>query len=203
MKTRIIMLLAGIGLLFAVSCSKYPPSSDRLLEDLAVVTQYDTKIDFNDYKTFSIVTSIVKITDKDTTVVTTSEATNVLNEISKNMVDRGFTKVDPTASPDFGIDVVYYENTYVTAYYGGYYWGYPYYGYYYPYYPVYYSTYTAGAGNIQLVDLKHPVNQQFYLRWNAFIRGLMTGTHTNADIMNAVDQAFIQTPELKTTPIAQ
>ena len=30
--------------------------------------------------------------------------------------------------------------------------------------------------------------------------GLMTNTHTQADITNSVDQAFTQTPALKTTP---
>jgi hypothetical protein len=94
---------------------------------------------------------------------------------------------------------VYYENTYVTAYYGGY-WGYDWYGYYYPYYPVYYSSYSAGLANIELVDLKvFPEGSKTrYLRWNAYIRGLLTGQHTEGEILNSIDQAFTQTPQLKT-----
>jgi hypothetical protein len=201
MKTKICLLILGAGLLVAVSCSKYPSTSDRLLEDLVVLTQYDTKINFNEYLTYSMPTSIVKVTSTDTTYLTNSEAMACLNEIDKQMQSRGFVKSVSPAKPDLGIQVTYYENTYVQAYYypGGY-WGYPYYYYYYPYYPTYYSTYTAGMANIGLFDLKNVTqpNNTIYLRWNAMIRGLLTNTHTNSDIINAIDQAFVQTPQLKT-----
>jgi hypothetical protein len=118
------------------------------------------------------------------------------------MEQRGFVKAVAPQLPDIGIDVIYYENTYVYAYYPDYYWGYPYYGYgwYYPYYPTYYSSYTTGMGNIQLFDLKNVgPNNSLYIRWNAFIRGLLTGGHTLSDITGAIDQAFIQTPQLVTS----
>ena len=200
MKTKISYLLLGLGLLFTLSCTKYPPSSDRLLEDLVVLTQYDTKVKFSDYKTYSIAPAILKITDKDTINMTGSTAQAVLDQIKKDMDSRGFSEVASTAKPDFGIQVFYYQNTTVTAYYGGY-WGYNYWGYYYPYYPVYYSSYTSGALTIDLVDLKYanPANQKLYSRWNGFIRGLLTGDHTQLEITSKVHQAFVQTPELKTT----
>jgi hypothetical protein len=200
MKTKLTYLILGLGLVFSVSCSKYPPSSDRLLEDLAVITQYDTKADFNTYKTYSLPTSVVKVTDKDTTQLTNATAMAVLNQLDKNMKARGFVPVVSPAKPDLGIQVVYYQNTYVYTYSYDY-WGYPYYGWYYPYYPVYYASYTAGMLNMDLVDLKNPVpgSQKLYVRWNAYIRGLLTGDHTNADITGTVDQAFTQTPQLKTT----
>jgi hypothetical protein len=202
MKTKISILLLGLGLVFTLGCTKYPPSSERLLEDLAVITQYDTKIDFNQYKTYTIASVIKKVTDKDTTDINNSDATNILNQIAKNMDARGFAQITGPAMPDLGIDVVYFENTYIYAYYGGYYGGYyPYWGYYYPYYPVYYSSYTSGMLNIQLVDLKNvdATNKLLYIRWNAYIRGLLTGTHTNAEILSTVDQAFAQTPQLVTS----
>jgi hypothetical protein len=203
MKTKLGFLILGLGLVFTLSCSKYPPSSDRLLEDLAIVTQYDTKVNFNDYKTYSITNSITKITDKDTATMTGPDATAVLSEIAKNMEERGFTKPTGTDKPDLGINVVYFENTKIYAYYPDYYyWGYPYYdyGYYYPYYPVYYTSYTAGTCDIDLIDLKNVApNNSLYLRWSAFIRGLLTGTHTDAEILNSIDQAFTQTPQLQTT----
>lgn len=200
MKTKILAFILGMGLLVTTSCSKYPPSSERLLEDLANITQYDTKVDFNKYKTFVIAPSITKITAKDTTQLTDQQAMSVLAQIEKNMISRGFVKAAAPVNPDFGIQVIYFQNTTVYAYYPNW-WGYPYYPYY-PYYPVYYSSYTTGLANIELLDLKvmdPPPNQKIYLRWNAYIRGLLTGTHTSADILNAVDQAFVQTPQLKTT----
>lgn len=200
MKTKLLFLTLGLGLTFMLSCTKYPPQSERLLEDLAIITQYDTKIDFNNYKTYSIAASIIKITSKDTITLTPSESAKFINQIETNMNNRGFTKVAPTESPDFGIQVVYYQNTYVYAYYGGY-WGYDWYGYYYPYYPVYYSSYSAGLANIELIDLKvfQPGSTTRYLRWNAYIRGLLTGSHTDAELLHTIDQAFVQTPQLKTS----
>jgi len=201
MKTKITSLVLGLGMFLLLGCYKYPPSSDRLLEDLVVITQYDTKVNFNDYHTFSMATYIVKITDRDTTKITGQEATTVLDRIEQNMISRGFMKAAPDVKPDFGVDVVYYQNTYVYTYYYDWWGYYPYWSYYYPYYPVYYSSYTAGMANIELVDLKvvDDANKKLSLRWNAFIRGLMTGSHTTADINQSIDQAFIQTPELKTT----
>jgi hypothetical protein len=197
MKTKLILLLLGAGLILA-SCTKYPPETDRLLEDLAVVTQYDTKINFNNYKTYSIASSVMKITDKDTVALTDQTAVAALAEIDKNMQSRGFVKTTAAAKPDFGIQVLYYENTTVYTY--TYYWGGYYYPYY-PYYPVYYSSYTTGMANIELVDLKYAdeTSQRAPIRWNAFIRGLLTGQHTTAEITGKVDQAFIQTPQLVTT----
>ncbi|MEI7724258.1 MAG: DUF4136 domain-containing protein [Bacteroidota bacterium] len=199
MKTKLILLLMGAGLMLA-SCTKYPPSSDRLLEDLAVITQYDTKVNFNSFRTYSLVTSIVKITNKDTTQVTNSTAMAVLDQVGKDMQARGFVPVVAPAKPDLGIQVVYYENTYVYTYTYDY-WGYPYYGWYYPYYPVYYSSYTAGMLNIDLVDLKTVTagSNKLYVRWNAYVRGLLTGTHTTSEITGSVHQAFVQTPQLQTT----
>jgi hypothetical protein len=198
MKTKLILLLMGAGLVLA-SCSKYPPSSDRLLEDLAVITQYDTKVDFDNYKTYSIVTSIVKITDKDTIQVTSPEALAILDQVQTDMKSRGFVPVVSPAKPDLGIQVVYYENTYVYTYSYDY-WGYPYYGWYYPYYPVYYASYSAGMLNIELLDLKfpEPTSQKLYMRWNAYVRGLLTGDHTTSQITASVHQAFVQTPQLVT-----
>lgn len=202
MKTKLTLLLLASGGLFYSSCSKYPSTSDRLLEDLAILTRYDVHTDFNQYKTYSVSTDIIKITDKDTTIITGADATAILNDIARNMELRGFKKPTGSQLPDVGISVVYFQNTYIYAYYPDYYWGYPYYGYgwYYPYYPTYYSSYTAGTANIELVDLKYlGPNNTLYVRWNAYIRGLLTGSHTVSDITNAIDQAFAQTPQLKTS----
>lgn len=201
MKTKIGLLLLGIGLIFSLSCTKYPPSSDRLLEDLVVVTQYDTKVDFDNYKTYSISPTITKISDNDTTQITGSDATAIINRIAQNMENRGFVKAGTGEKPDFGIQVLYFENTYVYTYYYDWWGYYPYWYYYYPYYPVYYSSYTSGLADIQLVDLKYPNtgNNSLSMRWNGYIRGLLTGSHSQSDILNSVDQAFTQTPQLKTS----
>ena len=201
MKTKIIYLILGMGLLFTLSCTKYPPSSERLLEDLAIVTQYDTKADFNNYKTYSLATNVIQVKDDGNTLLTGTTAEAALHQIDVNMQARGFAKVANSEKPDLGIEVLYFQNTTVyTIYYD--YWGwYGYYYPYYPYYPTYYASYTTGLANIELLDLKYAdtTNKLTSIRWNAFIRGLLTDGHTTSDITGSIDQAFIQTPQLKTS----
>lgn len=203
MKTKISISILGLGILFTLfSCTKYPPASDRLLEDLVVMTQYDTKADFNQFKTFQIASKVIKITDNDTTEISNATTAAVLAQIELNMLARGFIKQVTPTMPDLGIQVVYFQNTYIYTYsYDWYYPYYPYWGYYYPYYPVYYASYTTGLANIEMIDLKNPdpVSQKLYLRWNAYIRGLLEESHTTSEITHSVDQAFIQTPQLQTS----
>ena len=197
MKTKPGLLILGMGLMLTLSCSKYPPASDRLTEDLVVVTQTDTKADFNTYKHYSLGGSIIKITDKDTLPLTGATAEALLAAVDRNMQSRGFTKAAAGDTIDLGIEVLYYQNTTVYTYY------YDYWGYYYPYYsyyPVYYASYTTGMLNIQMLDLKNADKNthRASICWNAFIRGVLTGSHTTAEFTGRVDQAFIQSPDVKT-----
>jgi len=201
MKTKSKLLIIMLLALIIASCTKYPNDTERLAEDLAVATRVDTQVDFNNYKTYAIVESVTKITDDDTTSLNTPSAILVLDQLKQNMAARGFTKVDNVADADLGVAVIYFENTNIYYYYDYYYWGYPGWGYYYPYYPpVYYGSYTVGVLVTELLDLKNPDtgNQKITIRWSVFIRGLLTGTVSNADITRSIDQAFEQTPTLKT-----
>ncbi|MCX6268305.1 MAG: DUF4136 domain-containing protein [Bacteroidetes bacterium] len=208
MKTKLLILIA-FGWLAFTSCSKYPPASSRVAEDLAIYTQVDVNTDFNNYKTFSMPNTIVYIDGKDTSTLNNSNATVLLNRIALDMKNRGFEQIANTGKPDFGFNVTAIKTTTTTVYspgwyygYPGYYpWGYPSYGY--PYYPTYISSYSAGTVIIDLVDLKNVVNNTIMVRWNAFIRGLVTNMHTQTEITNSVDQAFKQTPSLITTPVTK
>ncbi len=196
MKTKLGFLILGLGLVFTISCTKYPPESDRLLEDLAVMTQYDTKAVFTDYKSYYIYDTITKISDAGASTINTVTSSPVIQAIVKNMNARGFEQhTNVTDKVDMRIRVVYYQNTTVYTYsygwYGGYY---PYY----PYYPVYYSSYTTGLADIELADMTtaNIVNNQVPILWSAGIRGLLTGSHSTSEITGSIDQAFIQTPQL-------
>jgi hypothetical protein len=210
MKSKLLIIVI-LGMSLLTSCSKYPPSSDRVTQDLAIYTQVDETINFNDYKTFAIVPNVAYIDGKDSSTITTPNAVALLDRITTDMIGRGFTQVAPTAHPDLGINVTAIKNTTTTVYspgwywgYPGYYpsgwWGYPGYGYGYPYYPTYITSYSTGTVIIDLVDFKTATNNTVMVRWNAYIRGLLTGTQTQPVVLSSVDQAFTQTPSLKTTP---
>jgi hypothetical protein len=203
--------ILAIGMLVLGSCTKYPDESTRLLEDLVVYSQYDVNVNFADYKTFAIVDSLGYQDANDSGRVLTPNAKAILDRITSNMIDRGFVQVAHNAipKPDLAIDVDYLKTTEVDVYYPGYYWGgyyNPYYwgygGYYYgyPYYPSYVSSYSAGSVFIDLFDLKYPTtDNKLYTRWSVYIRGLYTDAHTTTEINKSIDQAFTQTPSLKTS----
>jgi len=205
------LTLVAVGIVAMVSCSKYPSASSRLLEDLAVLTQYDVNTNFGLYKKFSIVDSVYYVSGKDSGKVLTPETTAILNQIIGNMQARGYQTVDKkTGNPDFGINVAAIKTTTVTVFYPGWYWGYPGYyppgwwgydgGYYYPYYPTYYSSYSAGTLIIEMVNFKAITEAgQIPVVWDVFIRGLLTNTHTLSDVTSSIDQAFTQTPAIKTS----
>jgi hypothetical protein len=196
MKTKLGLLFLGMGLMFTISCTKYPPQSDRLLEDLAVITQYNTKAVFTDYTTYYIYDTITKITDIGASTISASDAAPAIQAIVKNMNARGYEQhTNVTDNVDMRIRVIYYENSTVYTY--SYYWYGGYYPYY-PYYPVYYSSYTTGLADIELADMTaaNIVNNQVPILWSAGIRGLLTGSHTTSEITGRIDQAFIQTPQL-------
>ncbi len=209
MKTKLLTIFT-LGLIVFSSCSKYPPSSIRLTEDLVIYTKYDVTADFNTYKTFSVVPKVAYINGKDTAYLTDANAMALLDQISKNMLKRGFVTATGSTKPDLGINVTAIKNTTTTVYspgwywgYPGYYspgwWGYPDYGYGYPYYPTYITSYSTGTVLIDMVDLKTPVDGKVMVKWNAYIRGLLTGDHTKSEVLSSVDQAFKQTPAIQTS----
>jgi len=203
MKTKLFLTFFIAGLIMMAACSKYPAASDRLLEDLVIYTKYDTNVKFNRFTTFSIVDSIAYIAPKDSGKVLDAEAIAVLNQISLNMTNRGYQKVAKNQNPDLGINVVVVKNVNTQVYYPGWYWGYPGYyppwywgggGYYYPYYPTYITSYSTGTLLIDMVDRKDIMpGDTLYIRWNAYIRALLTSDHSIGQITQSIDQAFKQT----------
>lgn len=202
---KIKLILVFAGLLVLMSCTKYPPTSSRLLEDLAILTQYDVNTNFKAYTTFSIVDSVAYINGDDSGVYFDNDVKSLLDRIAWNMEKLGYQRKAKTENPDFGINVVLVKATNLVYYYpgwywgyGGYYppywWGYPYYDYYYPYYPVYYTTYSSGTVIIDMVNFKALTpDNNVPVVWNAYIRALLTGNHTASDINAGIDQAFAQT----------
>ena len=210
MKTKILIILFAVGLVYFSSCTKYPPNVTRLQEDLVVYTQVDLETDFNQFNTFAIVDSIAYIDNKDSGRILTPDAKAVLDQIILNMQNRGFVKVDKGDNPNLGITVSVIKTTNTSVYYPGWYWGYPgyyyppYWGYpnswyYYPYYPTYISSYSTGTLLIDMLDFVN-INEddQIPVVWFAYIRAVMTGYHTIGEITGSIDQAFLQTPSIKT-----
>jgi hypothetical protein len=197
---------------FLISCAAYPGLDSRLAEDLVDITKVDLNTNFGQFRTFSIVDTVLVIIDgKKTEKLVNSQTQALLNQIIGNMQARGYQLVNrKTGSPDLGINVAVSKVTNVSYYYPGwywdyygywdpYYWGYQDYYYWYPFYPPDVSVYSSGTVMIDMLDLKNAPSHggKLYIVWVAIIRGLLTGYHTTQDVLDNVDQCFNQSPQIQ------
>lgn len=203
------MLLTGL-----VMYSCYPGGPEDIADYQTVFTDYDQNFDFTAKKTFFMPDTINFV------INSTSNAINllfdneqgILNKVVSNLETRGYTQVDTTATeaPDMLVEVDVVASSYssinwVPSYTGyGYYpqsWGWYGSGYYYPsYYPVGYS-YDAGSVIINLSDPSQidPASNGIVVVWFAALDGLLSGNEEISQnlISNGIDQAFNQSPYLK------
>lgn len=199
-KASLILLIAGIGL---SSCSKDPISDLSTEESLVYVTNHDKSANYTQYKTFSIVDSVLVVDNDRSKTALTDIDRALLQRIITNMQNLGYTYVSPKGNPDVGINAAWVTNTYLnvvsqplSSYYGGY-WGGGYgYGYGYPSYYSYYQT-SESYWLVSMVDFKNPntVDKTFNVIWDAQIRGGGIGESQYIDKM--VDSIFGQSDYLK------
>ncbi|WP_439559440.1 DUF4136 domain-containing protein [Dyadobacter sp.] len=199
-KASLFLLIAGLGL---ISCSKDPISDLSTEESLVYVTNHDQAANFTQYKTFSIVDSVLVVENNRPKTALTDLDRDVLNRIITKMQGLGYKYVSPKSNPDVGINVSWITNTYLnvvsqplSSYYGGY-WGGGYgYGYGYPSYYSYYET-AENYWLISMLDFKNPntANKTFNVIWDAQIRVAGIGERQFVDTM--VDSIFGQSGYLK------
>lgn len=206
--------ILSASLLLAASfaaCKKEPPVGN-LSNDFVVVTNYDTLVNFGDYKTFEIRDSIaVRTGDPRDSVWSDANADSIIKECAGQMEAAGYTRVWPGSdtAADLGIQLSAIRNTYTyidpgywntfPGYAGPGYWG-DRYGY--PYdYPYWYSySVNTGSLTMQMIDLKYiSENNALDVVWT----GSGFGQIGNSDAfivhqcLRSVDQAFAQSPYLK------
>lgn len=202
--------LKGFGLVIATSLvlwGCYPGGAEYYQDTDITFTQYDVEYDFDSRSTFSMPDKIVidvEIENGDTTYVYMKDvfAVPILQTIRSNMEAYGWRLVDISAGPDVLISPAAMKNTTIFYsywydwWYGGWYgggWGW----YYPPYYAV--SSYTTGTMIITLADpnVNNAVNQS-QISWLMVGNGLASGANDVTRITDAIDQAFQQSPYLKT-----
>lgn len=204
MKRFLFMIMAASALW---SC--YPGGADYVEDVDAVYTTYDNKFDFASKGTYARPDKIVvdvEIDKGDTTYIYMKDtfAKPIFDAIDQNMKQLGWTLVDISNGPDVLFNPAAIKNTtYFYSYwydwwYGGWYGGY--WGWYYPpYYTV--SSYTTGSVIFTLVDPNaadnSPINQS-ETAWVAVMNGLYVGTYNATRVTTAINDAFAQSPYLRT-----
>lgn len=185
----------------------YPGGAD-FTEDFDVVyTNYKTTYDFAAQSTYAMPDKIVvdvEIDRGDTTYVYMKDiyATPILQRIADNMTSLGWTRVNLSDNPDVLLTPAGMKTTHIFYdywycwWYGGYYP--PGWGWYYPPY-VTISTFSTGTFIMTIEDpnVDNPIGQS-EAAWVAGINGVLSGNYSIDRVLKSIDQAFTQSPYLKT-----
>lgn len=201
---RLAVILVVVGLTGCV----YEPEIVDLVEHMVVQTQYsqeeitDSENIFNSYSTFTLrrdTLGYVFALSEDTVLVDGKNSTDfakpVTSAVETNVEARGFTRVAEDADPDFAVNIVvlrdfsFSQSVTYPGYYSGYY---NYYGYYSPVVTNHYSDYATLV--IEVVDIANATNNQNKIIWRANIGDLLTTTDLKLKTLEAIDQAFKQSP---------
>jgi len=208
-KGFIVIAIFLMGGLF--SCEPTPDEL-KLFDQFVVSTNYEQDVNFGSFTTFTLRSDTIGLVSNtygdDTIVVGSNYARPVIGQVRTNMIDRGYQQVDVDQDPDLAVNIYvvknlnlfqqvnYYPGYYSPGYYnyyGGYYGGY--YGY--PYVDTY--AYNTGVLVVEIIDLVN-VNQQNQVRviWNAYMGDVFSSIDRNQQSLDAIDQAFAQSPYLIT-----
>lgn len=200
-------LLIALPALLLWSCY---PEGPEYTEDLDIVyTTYDKDYNFQAGATYAMPTKIVVDAEKDLgggwvpEYMPDAFAGPILAQIESNMTALGWTRLpDVSGELNPAADVVlipaamkstnYFYSYWYDWWYGGWY------GWYYPPY-VTVSSYTTGSMIMIIADpnVQSPINQT-QAAWLSVGNGLFTGAYDLNRVKKSIDQAFAQSPYLKT-----
>ena len=202
-----------------VACNTQPDTAD-LVRYMIVQTRYDletvtsTSNIFNTYSSFVIredTIGLVSTTSSDTILVDGRNinvpggyVTPVISQVKQNLVNTGYQQVNAEADPDFAVNIIVLQNYSVTQFinyppfYPGGYFGY--FGYYYPFVTTYYSNYASLV--IEIVDIANfsANGNRYKVIWSAAIGDLINTDDLRGKSLQAIDQAFVQSPYIKRNP---
>lgn len=199
MKQKLFALAFITGILVFGGC--YPDGAQYYEETDIVYTDYDDSYNFASKGTYSMPNKIVKITGdliegEDPEFVKEPYNTQILNKIESNMTALGYTKAGDPTNVDMVLFPAVWTNTTIYYYYDYWCWYNPYYcgwGWGYPSY----TTQTTGTLLMTLIadgdDYVQPTNV-----WTSGVNGLLSGRYDVNRVNKGIDQAFTQSPYLKT-----
>jgi hypothetical protein len=205
-------LLALPGLI--VGC--YPGDFDDLEDFDTVTTLHGENVNFGAIQTYALPDTIIHIEeegddddDDDRVELSREFDEHILKHVRENLNARGYQEVTAPTRPDVVVAVSAAATTVVGAYssYWCDYWGwYGWYGYPCGYYPGYTYIYSYDLGTIfiDMLDVRPEalLDDQIDVLWTGAVRGVL-GTAdpvTEERIHDGIDQAFRQSPYLRSNP---
>jgi len=181
------------------------PAGPEYYEDLdVVVTSFEEDFNFAEQGTYSLPDKIVKLEGSiidnggEPEYLPEAATAQILARIRTNMTNLGWTEQEDPELADVGLLPAVWTNTTVYYWYDYWCWYYPYYcGYGWGYPSV--SSYTTGTFLMTMVvndEVQYPAGP--FRVWTAGINGLLSGAYDITRVNNGIDQAFEQSPYLKT-----
>ena len=199
MKRKFLALAFLAGMIFLGGC--YPSGAEYYEETDVVYTNYDDTFNFGSKGTYSMPDKIVKITKElaegeDPEFVKEPYNTQILKKIESNMTEMGYSRTADPASADMVLFPAVWTNTTIYYWYDYWCWYNPYYcGWGWGYPTV--SSYTTGTLLMTLIadgdEYVQPANV-----WTSAVNGLLSGYYDINRVNKGIDQAFTQSPYLKT-----
>jgi hypothetical protein len=199
MKQKFLVLAFIAGLIVFGGC--YPDGAEYYEETDIVYTNYDEDYNFESKGTYSMPDKIVRITKdlgegEEPEFVKEPYNTQMLNMIESNMTALGYTKENNPVNADMVLFPAVWTNTSIYYYYDYWCWYYPYYcGWGWGYPTV--TTQTTGTLLMTLIadgdDYVQPTRV-----WTTAVNGLLSGAYNTSRVSKGIDQAFTQSPYLKT-----
>lgn len=199
--SKIIALASLLGIVSA--CNNDPLSDLSVEESQVFFTNHDESVNFKQFKTFSILDSVLVVGNQGTGTSLTDLDIKFLTSVAREMENLGYTYVSPKDNPDVGINVAQVRNAYLNVVsqplspFLGNYWGGGFgYGYGYPATFSYYQT-RENYWYLEMLDFKNPDDQNKKLNviWNAEIRG--SGLFDAEYIDGVIQSVFKQSQYLK------
>jgi hypothetical protein len=203
------VLLSLVGFLALGGCDLQPQSGE-LARDLVVQTQFDEAVInstgnvFNTYATYIIREDTIGFVSNRSNATYLLESDlnisggyviPIISRTKANLNSRGYTQVTEDDNPDFAVNIAILNNFsfFQTITYPGFYPGYyGFYGYYFPIVNTYVSDYTTLV--IEIVDIRNASGNQYRVVWKSFIGDLNTIIGLREKTLEAIDQAFEQSP---------
>jgi hypothetical protein len=185
------------------------PDLEELVKSMVVQTSYSLNINFSAYNSFYMPTDTLGLVSNvtDDTLVVGDYAKGVTARVRSKMTQAGYSFVERDQDPDLAVNTYIVDNRSVfqSVTYPNYYFGYPgyfysgYYGYggYYNYPIVQTFSSQSGTMVIELIDLKNRTpDNKLQVVWVANIGDVYTSTDPYVKMLDAIDQAFRQSPYL-------
>ncbi len=195
----------------------YPDKIDFVDELDVSATVYDESADFNSYQTFTVIDTLIHLTEdgQDDPNLSRDYDDLILDLLRSNMSACGYTEIpDPDSlnRPDLVlfVEALSSENYYYYSYYYDYWswypgWDlwYPEYPWYpsYPWYPVYGNSYTTGTLIVEMADMERFDTEEGRLGfiWTGYVDGLLVNNSSQSAnrLTTQINQLFIQSEYLK------